>query len=299
VRDPSPLAGVQRKIALTQLQDGRFGIPKPGLRVPTTHILKVPGRNNQREPRLERAAALLAEAVGIEVAVPIVLGIEGLSALLVPRFDRRVGQDGAVRRIHQEDFAQALGLPAGLKYERHGREDRRFDIVAILRILESTAEPAISKRNFISATIFNMIVGNSDNHAKNHALLYDKGAIPRLAPLYDILPVRLDGGITHDFSFRVGAADRFDALTRSDLFSFFHSLGLSRAAVRRFVKDTIAPMIDQINQATTSFAAQGLKDFDDLIGRESERLMEVLEIKVPIRPHDHYSPRGGGWSMGS
>jgi len=40
--DPSPLAGVQGKIALTRLPDGRLGLPMPGSGAPTTHILKVP-----------------------------------------------------------------------------------------------------------------------------------------------------------------------------------------------------------------------------------------------------------------
>jgi serine/threonine-protein kinase HipA len=36
VDDPSPVAGVQSKIALTVLPGGSFALPAPGLRVPTT-----------------------------------------------------------------------------------------------------------------------------------------------------------------------------------------------------------------------------------------------------------------------
>jgi serine/threonine-protein kinase HipA len=200
MRDPSPLAGVQRKIALTQLQDGRFGIPKPKLRVPTTHILKVPRRNKGRESRLEAAAVLLADAVGLEVAVPLVLQLGDVTSLLVPRFDRITETAGTVRRIHQEDFAQALGLPSALKYERYGMDHRRFTAASIANLLDLTVDPAISKRIFLAATIFNIIVGNTDNHAKNHALIYEEGSTPTLAPLYDILPVRLDRSVDHDFS---------------------------------------------------------------------------------------------------
>ena len=57
VDDPSPVAGVQSKIALTVMPDGRFALPKTGLRVPTTHILKVrsgatDGRRALKKPLL-------------------------------------------------------------------------------------------------------------------------------------------------------------------------------------------------------------------------------------------------------
>ena len=38
-----------------------------------------------------------------------------------------------------------------------------------------------------AAVAFNVLVGNSDAHGKNFALLYDSTAGPRLAPLYDIV----------------------------------------------------------------------------------------------------------------
>lgn len=45
-QDPSPLAGVQNKFALTILPDGRYAFPKIGTGAPTTHIIKVPKRNH-------------------------------------------------------------------------------------------------------------------------------------------------------------------------------------------------------------------------------------------------------------
>ena len=38
--DPSPLAGMQSKIALTVLPDGRFAVPNPGTGAPTTQMLE-------------------------------------------------------------------------------------------------------------------------------------------------------------------------------------------------------------------------------------------------------------------
>ncbi|WP_073144484.1 hypothetical protein [Litoreibacter ascidiaceicola] len=47
-RCPSPLAGVQGKVALARMSDGRFALPKSGLNAPTTHILKLPRPSQMR-----------------------------------------------------------------------------------------------------------------------------------------------------------------------------------------------------------------------------------------------------------
>jgi serine/threonine-protein kinase HipA len=295
IRDPSPIAGVQRKIAIAQISNDRFALPKTGLRVPTTHILKVPRRSRGREARLEAAAARLARVAGLSVVVPEVIEMGELQALLIPRFDRLVDADGRVSRIHQEDFAQALGLPARLKYQRYGTPERCFDLRAILKLLDATAEPAISHERFIASAIFNLAVGNSDNHAKNYALLYDRGPAPRLAPLYDLLPTRLDSNVTHELSFNIGTASHPDNIQGDDLLAFFAAFGLSQRRAVRFLERTVAPLLGALDRAASSLTAEGMKDFDDLIGRETARLMNALGVPVQIRPRDHYEARAGGW----
>jgi serine/threonine-protein kinase HipA len=103
IDDPSPVAGVQRKIALTLLPDGRFALPLEGRKVPTTHILKVPRRAEAAEAKQEDAACKLAAACGIAVSQSDHIVLDDVDALLIERFDRIV-QDGIVYRVHQEDF---------------------------------------------------------------------------------------------------------------------------------------------------------------------------------------------------
>jgi serine/threonine-protein kinase HipA len=299
IRDPSPIAGVQQKIAIALLPDGTFGMPKKGLRVPTTHIVKVPRRGTSREARLETAAAQLAHAAGLDVAIPELLQIDDLNAILISRFDRRIDAQGNVWRIHQEDFAQALGLPASLKYQRHGRLGRLFDAAAIARLLELTAIPASSKRQFLAATFFNMMVGNTDNHAKNHALLYDQAAAPRLAPLYDILPIRLDGSVSHQFSFNIGSAEFFDVLTRADVEAFLAMFGMTKGPAARFLSETIGPIAEMLDRTSEGLTRNGLKDFDDLIGREISRLADILGLVLSIRDRDYFTNTAGGWALSS
>lgn len=298
LRDPSPVAGVQRKIAIAFL-DGQFGVPKKGLRVPTTHILKVPRRGKGREARLETAAANLANAVGLETAIPVVLNVAGIEALLITRFDRTISEHGSVHRIHQEDFAQALGLPASLKYERYGQGPRRFSSAAIVKLLDMTDEPAVSRMRFIRATLFNLAIGNTDNHAKNHALIYDKGSVPRFAPLYDLLPTRLDKDVNHSLSFNIGKAEHPDSLTQEDVTRFFTTFGFTKVAASRFAQSDALPLLTKLDAEARSLTADGLKDFDDLIGRETTRLASALSLQVTLRQRDEFLPSAGGWKMGS
>lgn len=294
VDDPSPVAGVQSKIALTMLPDRRFALPRAGLKVPTTHILKVPERRHGGDARLEEAAALLAQAAGIDVSVPQALKIGGIDALLVERFDRRV-EDGVVSRIHQEDFAQALGFSSELKYQRRGKPGRWFDVDAILSIIYQTLHPENTALEFLRAILFNLCIGNTDNHAKNHALLYDAGGTPRLAPLYDLMPIRLDRGYTHQLSFDIGEAKFFDDMTSDDLASLIMAFGVEN--IREFIEEAAVPLIASLENSTPALRGTGLRQFDDLIGRECDRLVELLGATVDVRERDYF-PDGaaGGWA---
>ncbi|MDP2084508.1 MAG: HipA domain-containing protein, partial [Gemmobacter sp.] len=107
------------------------------------------------------------------------------TAIGVLRYDRSVGRNGQLLRVHQEDFAQANGLPPGRKYERGTL--RGLDLQNLLqtgRYLSATDALAL-----LDQVIFNIVVANTDAHAKNYSLLLPVGHGPRLAPLYDVSTV--------------------------------------------------------------------------------------------------------------
>jgi len=295
VQDPSPVAGVQRKIALTMLEDGSFALPIAGRHVPSTHILKVPRPQDAPDVIHETAAAATAAAAGLDVALPRPMDIGGLPALLIERFDRHVG-DGVVYRIHQEDFAQALGLPPTLKYERNGTADHRFDLEQILTLLDRLQSPALARRTFLRATLFNLAIGNTDNHAKNHALLYGDQGAPRLAPLYDLLPIRLNANYTHELAFRIGGAKFFDDLTPGNMESFFRAFGLEGTRLKRFVTGDIARLLVAIDGYVADLPKREFKRFNNLVGRELSQLADLLHLELPFHERDAFEPTGGGWT---
>lgn len=298
--DPSPLAGMQSKIALTLLPDGQLAEPNPGTGAPTTHILKVPDQDHLQDALLEAEAMSLSQVLGFETADVVAMPIAKIDTLLVTRFDRALNRQGRIVRIHQEDFAQALGLPASLKYERRGTKRRRFDVSGIRKVLEATDDPAGEKDRFIRATLFDLLIGNTDGHAKNFALLFEGGRSVRLAPRYDILPTRLDDSLTDEFAFRIGSAQRLGEITIQDFDAFLRDLGIDSAPARRRLRVRYSGEIASALAARLNeLDKKGMKRFADLIATNIRTLLGSLEVDVPeaAMQRDAFLGRAGGWLL--
>lgn len=282
-RDPSPLAGVQGKIALAQLPDGRFALPKLGLNVPTTHILKIPRITEMTTVEQEH---LLMEIMGElqrhPVATTSVLGEGQLRGLLVTRFDRII-EGECVRRIHQEDFAQALGLGPLLKYERNGTGAHRFSAVEIGNVLAQTENPGRARQSFLEVTLINLLLGNTDNHAKNHALIYH-GERPQFAPVYDVAPVLIDDQVLHQLSFDIGAAQMLDDITGDDITSFILALGFPRVtpALRKRMAEIVNTAVAQIPE----MSGPSRKRIGDVISEQAKWLAVALDMDITVPERD-------------
>ena len=297
LRDPSPVAGYRRKISLAMTMDGQFAVPKRSLGVPTTHILKIPDPGHRNEAQQEAAAAKLALACGFRAARSVVVPFEGQDIILIQRFDRLVDQTGQVARLHQEDFAQALGLPSEYKYERRGEAHSRFDAAGVAQILSQTEAPALARVEFLKITLFNLLIGNTDNHAKNHALLYASGSRPVLAPLYDMVPIPLGGGYTDEFAFQIGTAKRMRELKLDDLLSFYATIGIPPGRAKRVLDSHLIALVGQLEIASQQLTGN-LKRFDMLIGREMKRMLDLAGLDVPLKERDYLPDDGerGGWA---
>lgn len=120
------LAGAQEKLPV-MFGGGRVAIT--GGDPPSTHILKLPISGHRDTVANENYCLALAAASGLTVAEARARSVskqasfgespdESISFLQVTRYDRSEGP--SVRRIHQEDFCQALGRPPEVKYEAEG-----------------------------------------------------------------------------------------------------------------------------------------------------------------------------------
>lgn len=210
------LAGLQDKLLLVRLEDGSWGRPLRGR--PSTHILKV---DNLRYPGLIEAEAhclLLARAAGLSEIEIEIETIGETRCLIVSRFDRAV--DGEeVRRIHQEDLLQALGIdPDGnkrrAKYEAGGGP--RLKNAA--QLLDSYApDPPAQLDRLVAATTFTALIGNADAHAKNIALLHRSPEAIELAPLYDTVPTALWPKLRPEAAMAIGGQAMLADVTMGDV----------------------------------------------------------------------------------
>lgn len=102
--------------------------------------------------------------------------------LLVRRFD--VAEDG--HRLGFEDLCSLLGLTSDDKYNSN------WDRVAA-RVRELVPAPHLHRSNeqLARTLLLTFALGNADCHTKNLGLLYSTEADVRVAPIYDMLSIRI------------------------------------------------------------------------------------------------------------
>lgn len=219
------LAGAQDKLPVFVNTDGRVGLPRAS--APSSHIIKAP--LSQTDSVLNEALCLgLAAELGLNAARAEPRTVAGQEFLLVERYDRRE-EDGRLARVHQEDFAQALGVPSSAKYENEGGPGATA-CVELLRL--HSRQPALDVLAFSDALVLNVLVGNADAHSKNFSLLLGHDG-PRLAPLYDIICTRCYSGLSRRMAMRIGGQDKAEWLSNRNWDAFAAEAGLGAAAFRR------------------------------------------------------------------
>lgn len=143
----------------------------------------------------EYVAMTLARRVGINAAAVEYLETAGRSTLLVDRFDRH--PNGTRQRV--VSAATILGMQSMIAA-------RHFSYIELAdEIRARFVNPADTLRELYGRIVFNILVGNTDDHARNHAAFILSDNLLDLTPAYDIAPQPRTGGTaTHP---RFGPAD--------------------------------------------------------------------------------------------
>jgi serine/threonine-protein kinase HipA len=259
------LAGVQEKLLLTRLRDGRWGRPVDG--TPSTHILKPEIRDYPQTVENEAFCMRVAKNLDMDVADIETIAMGGRRLIVVSRYDRVVAPTGEVERVHQEDFCQATGMLPAQKYEEDGGPSLR-ELAGIL----SEADPD-SLESLLRAVTLNVIIGNGDAHAKNFSLLHDRGGALRLAPLYDLLSTLTYGD--NRLAMYIDSVDRTDRLTFDRLINEAATWGLSRTRAEKIVSDLLARIPAAVKQAAS-----------ETPGTPGEVLEIVMSQLDRLRPSD-------------
>ncbi len=167
------LAGAQAKVPVV-VKDGAVALPAANQ--PTTHILKPAIPRFEATTENETFIMRLAAAIGLEVAAVEARSLPSPDGprtfLLVQRYDRAWTSQGGIRRLHQEDLCQALGIPVERKYQSEGGPSLDQCFALVRRVV---TRPAVDALKLLDAVIFNAIAGNADAHGKNFSILYGEG----------------------------------------------------------------------------------------------------------------------------
>ncbi|MCU1362562.1 MAG: type toxin-antitoxin system HipA family toxin [Acidimicrobiaceae bacterium] len=133
--------------------------------------------------KAEGVAMELARRVGLNVANTEVVESMGKDVLLVERFDRT--------SIPGQRLSVVSALTLLELDEMFARYATYFDLVPIIQ--GRFIDPLPTLRELFARIVFNICVGNTDDHARNHAAFWD-GHLLSLTPAFDICPQQRSGG---------------------------------------------------------------------------------------------------------
>jgi serine/threonine-protein kinase HipA len=136
----------------------------------------------------EYVAMALAARCGLDAAPVQIERVLGKDVLLVERFDRELDEQGRWTRKAMVSALTMLGLD-----EMLGRYASYADLARIVR--ERFTAPRATLRELFGRIVFNILVGNNDDHARNHAAFWDGDSLT-LTPAYDVSPLPRAGGET-------------------------------------------------------------------------------------------------------
>lgn len=216
------LAGVQSKLGVSIDAKGRICVPING--APSTWILKPDSERLYGGVQNEALCLALAKRLGLN-APDVTTGIAGKRTyLMVKRYDR-VEQQGRWRRLHQEDFCQALGKPPSAKYESN-QTGIRGPTLAEMFAVTRNAMQAPDIINLLDYVIFNVIACNTDAHAKNYSMMIS-GRGFRLAPIYDVMCALAWDHVTRNMAQKIAGKSRGEHLKRRHWQRFAGEVGLN------------------------------------------------------------------------
>jgi serine/threonine-protein kinase HipA len=255
------LAGVQFKISARL---GKRGIAVPAWDEEGDWIVKFADQAHAELPQIEFATMQWARASGLDIPntrlepTAAIEGIQHLSsiygefAFAIERYDRT--SEG---RIHQEDFAQILGLRTGDgKY-------RDINVDSIVRVVRALAPGDLEE--LMARIVFCVLCGNDDAHAKNWSLWYPEPTKPRLSPAYDLVATLVFPQYkANSMALKLAGARGFHEVDLARFRKLAEHVGLEPDMVELWVRDAVSKQLAGWEDVRSrDEIPSGMKDFID------------------------------------
>ncbi len=229
------LAGVQLKFSMLREGDK---LTLPAKDSTGEWIVKLDSPTFPQLPENELSMLEWARRSGFEVpechlhdlddleGFPRSFGLDNTKVLAIRRYDR-----GPQGRIHQEDFAQAVGLPPKLKYEHITHE-----VMARLvrRFIDEEAVDELTRR-----LVFVVASGNNDAHLKNWSLTYPDTIRACWSPVYDQVATSAWVGPDRRLSLKLAGVKDFGRIARSTFEHFAEKAEIDKEWVLEQVDETL------------------------------------------------------------
>jgi serine/threonine-protein kinase HipA len=195
--------------------------------------------------------------------------------LLVQRFDR-TNVNGRWRRLHQEDFCQALGTPPSAKYESNQTGPRGPTLKEMFKVTRKHM-PATDIVRQLDMVVVNVLTCNTDAHAKNYSIMI-RGNGASLAPMYDIMCGEVWQHVTKSLAQKIAGTTRGDVLEASHWRKFARECGLNPKQVIDRVGTLAKSAIAEAEAAAAEVAAMpaGAHDILEQTRQAVERRAHAL-----------------------
>ena len=269
------LAGATGKVGLYYDEDaGEWYLPLGT--APSTHIVK------QSHVRLdgivanEKLCLLTASGLGISVPESFIIntGVAKDRDVLFAtrRYDRKIAENARLingkkkpYRLHQEDFSQAMGIPASEKYE-HDCSGYLRGMFEILR--KHSADPLKDQTELWKVTLLNILLGNTDGHIKNSSLLYGEGLHSiRLAPAYDMVSTAIYENASKQMAMNIGGEYDISRLKEENIFSCAEEVGLGKSIAGKIYSDLTNGFEKALRESAAELSEEGFANAGDICER--------------------------------
>jgi len=268
------LAGAQKKLPIFY-DEQHFHLGYGS--APSNYIIKPAIENLDGTVENEAFCMALAHSVGLDVPRSFIHQHGETRVFIVKRFDRVIAGDGT-RRLHQEDFCQALHIPPEYKYESEGGPSLAACFNLVRNASIRSGKDVLSLLNWV---IFNYLIGNSDAHGKNISLLLLPDG-PMLAPFYDLLSTRIYAhfGLAEGLAMKIGGESDPNAIRKKHWEQFAEESGIKPRLVLTRVADLAKKIEDNRLQlfkgAFSPYKCDALYRLMQLTGEQAEKTLRKI-----------------------
>jgi serine/threonine-protein kinase HipA len=203
---------------------------------------------------------------------------------IVERFDRYVDKAGLTQRLHVIDACQLLNKSRLFKY-------KSATLQTLADIVTHCRNRASARQRLYLWLVFNLLLGNHDNHLKNLSFMVSNDGI-ELSPAYDLLSTaayhtRVFAGEREnrpavELAIPLPDAPTFGAVTRQSVLSAGEALGLTKRISARELDRMVNALPGALDKLVASIATENA-DRPETVRRflgGEDRLMRTIQRVV-------------------